>query len=281
MLNTVQLQISSFRVELEACYRRMYGNAHPEYPEILAWVGATALEIIANTDALYHDVEHTMMVTLVGQEIVRGKHIREGGVSPEDWLHVMVSLVCHDIGYVRGVCRQDRGMTCATGKGDETITLAPGSTDAALTPYHVDRGKLFVRERFHHHKVIDIERVLRNIEPTRFPVPAGEDPHDVEGYPGLVRAADLIGQLSDPRYLPKIPALFYEFEETGVNERLGYKHPGDLRRNYPRFYWNGVFPYVQEALRYLGVTQEGQQMRANLYANVFTVEHEEAAEKLD
>lgn len=36
-------------------------------------------------------------------------------------------------------------------------------------------------------------------------------------YPGLVQAADLIGQLSDPRYLKKISALFYEFQETGFN----------------------------------------------------------------
>src|SRR5215469_12457381 len=45
--------------------------------------------------------------TLVGQEILRGKHISEGGVTPRDWLHFIISLLCHDIGYVRGVCRGD------------------------------------------------------------------------------------------------------------------------------------------------------------------------------
>ena len=60
------------------------------------------MEIIANSDAPYHNAEHTMMVTLVGQEILRGKHIREGGVTPRDWLHFISSLLCHDIGYVRG-----------------------------------------------------------------------------------------------------------------------------------------------------------------------------------
>src|SRR6185436_76010 len=99
----------------------------------------------------------------------------------------------------------------------------------------------------------------RNIEHTRFPVPAADDERDL-GYPAVVRAADLIGQLSDPRYLSKIPALFYEFQETGVAARLGYQHPGDLRRNYPRFYWSGVFPFVQEALAALAVTQRGRQM---------------------
>ena len=68
-----------------------------------------SLERNADSDALYHDVEHILMVTLAGQEILLGKHIREGGITPDDWLHFMVSLLCHDIGYVRGVCVGDGG----------------------------------------------------------------------------------------------------------------------------------------------------------------------------
>ena len=44
--------------------------------------GHMALESIANSDALYHDVEHTIMVTLVGQEMLKGKHLREGRSDP-------------------------------------------------------------------------------------------------------------------------------------------------------------------------------------------------------
>jgi phosphoketolase len=79
--------------------------------------------------------------------------------------------------------------------------------------------------------------------------------------------------------LKKIGALFYEFEETGTNAVLGYKHPGDLRKNYPKFYWNGVFPYVKDALEYLTLTQQGKQVVANLYSNVFVVEHESAQDQ--
>ncbi len=247
-----------------------------DYAEIISWVGNMALENIANSNALYHNVEHTIFVTLVGQEILRGKHIREGGVSSEDWLHFIISLMCHDIGYVKGVCRQDRVAfrTYATGKDGTTVTLPLGATDASLTLYHVDRGKLFVEERFGGHKLIDAETIKANIELTRFPVPLDSDHQDTSNYPGLVRAADLIGQLSDPRYLQKIPALFYEFEETGVNKQLGYRHPEDLRLNYPKFYWNSVYPYITNALEYLKLTQEGKQILANLYAHVFEVEHE-------
>jgi len=274
MLNLTELQIDAFVEHLQDGYHRTYGGQEPEYPEIIAWAGSMALENIANSNALYHNVEHTILVTLVGQEMLRGKQIREGRVSSRDWLHLMVSLVCHDIGYVKGVCRGDHDAICSTGRDDETVTLAAGATDAALTPYHVDRGKLFVRERFDGHPLIDVALIQRNLETTRFPVPVDGDTRDNADYPGLIRAADLVGQLGDPRYLKKIPALFYEFAETGVNERLGYADSGELRRNYPRFYWKGVYPYIQQALGYLALTQQGQQVRANLFANVFMVEHD-------
>ena len=275
MFNYTELLINAFVQKVKENYRRTYGGYKADYAEILAWAGGMALENIANSDALYHNVEHTILVALVGQEVMRGKHIREGGVSCEDWLHYTISLFCHDIGYVKGVCRQDSkelGLY-ATGIDGKRVSLPSGATDASLTPYHVDRGKLFIQERFGGHRLIDAELIKCNIELTRFPVPSDEDHKDTFNYAGLVRAADLIGQLSDPRYLQKIGALFYEFEETGTNTALGYRNPGDLRENYPKFYWHSVYPYIREALSYLDLTQEGKQVIANLYANVFRVEH--------
>lgn len=68
--------------------------------------------------------------------------------------------------------------------------------------------------------------------------------------------------------------MFYEFEETGVNQNLGYKTPGELREKYPTFYRETVFPYIKDAIDYLRVTQEGQQIIANLFSNVFVIEQE-------
>ncbi|MEM9246000.1 MAG: Npun_R2479 family HD domain-containing metalloprotein [Cyanobacteria bacterium P01_F01_bin.153] len=274
MFNATEILIDAFVARVKDGYQRTYGGWKQEYEDILGWASGMALENIANSDALYHNVEHTILVTLVGQEVVRGKHIRDGGVSPEDWLHFIISLLCHDIGYVKGVCREDRNGLYATGEDGESVRLPLGASDAGLTPYHVDRAKLFVEERFGGNRLIDAEIIKRNIELTRFPVPKEEDHQDTSSYAGMVRASDLIGQLSDPRYLNKISALFYEFEETGMNKFLKYQTPGDLRKNYPRFYWNGVYPYVKDALQYLRLTQQGKQIIANLYSNVFVVEHE-------
>src|SRR5262245_26897129 len=194
MFNSNRILIHAFRRRLRNGYRAMYGRLKHDFEEILDWAGRMALETIANSDALYHNVEHTILVTLVGQQVLSGKHMKEGGVSSADWLHAVVSLLCHDIGYVKGVCRQDRperGLFAA-GTGAALVELPPGSTDAALAPHHVDRGKLFIRERFGGHGLLDAGVIGRNIELTRFPVPAAGDHREARDFPGLVRAADLI-----------------------------------------------------------------------------------------
>ncbi len=274
MIDPVKLQTDALIAEIKDNYHRTYGDLHADYPSIAAWAAGMALEIIGNGDALYHTVEHTVMVTLVGLDIIRGKHLRSGGVTPRNWLDFVVSLLCHDIGYVRGLCAGDQDGRYATGKGDETIALGIGVTDASMAPYHIDRGKLFVKQRFSGTPVLDELTICYNIERTRFPVPHDSDHKATDDPPGLVRAADLIGQLADPRYINKLPALYYEFEELGQNAMLGYACPDDLARGYPRFFWQVVSPYITDGLRYLRATQRGRQWIANLYANVFMVEHD-------
>jgi hypothetical protein len=186
----------------------------------------------------------------------------------------MISLLCHDIGYVRGVCRGDRDGHYVSGEDGQLVPISAGATDASLTPYHVARSKLFVRERFGVSLThIDTQEIEANIEHTRFPVPENEQHISTADYPGLLRAADLIGQLADIGYLRKTSALFAEFRETGECERRGYQTPDDLRAGYPAFFWKMVRPYIGDALRYLRVTQEGKQWIANLYAHVFSEEH--------
>jgi hypothetical protein len=273
MFNSTQLVIDAFIDGLKQSYTRTYGLLEPEYPHIIGFCARIALENIASSDAPYHDVQHTILVTDVGQEILRGKHILEGGVTPRDWLHFVVSLLCHDIGYVRGVCAGDGDGRYVINPQGDTVTVPPGSTDAAMTPAHVTRGKMFVRERFGKVTTLDADVIMANIEHTRFPVPEGDEYADSHSYPGLVRASDLIGQLADINYVRKVGALWREFEETGANARLGYKNADDLRRAYPQFFWKVVTPYIGHGLRYLRVTQEGKQWTANLFAHVFAEEH--------
>ena len=278
MINWQEITIDLFVEQLITAYQRTYGNLNKDFGLIVAWCGRLALENIANSDALFHDVDHTIMVSLAGQAIIEGKHLREGGVTPHDWMHYMIAVMCHDIGYVKGVCRNDTSDHFATGVGDETVYISPEGTDIMLAPYHVDRSKLFVKERFGTGLLnltdqLDADLIASYIEITRFPSPPDEKYKETKDYGGLVRAADFIGQLGDPDYLRKAPALFYEFHELGLNEQLGYKSPNDLRKNYASFYWNSVDAYIQDALVYLRLTESGKQWIANMHSHVFDSEH--------
>ena len=88
-----------------------------------------------------------------------------------------------------------------------------------------------------------------------------------------MRAAVLIDQLANPDGLRKQTALFRELAETGAAERLGLENPADLGDRFVGYFWERVEPLVGDALRYLALTWEGRQYTANLYAQVFTVEH--------
>ena len=250
----------------------------PDYGVLLSDLAAQVLDQLSASTALYHNVEHTILVCLVGQEILHGKQQQEGNVTCEDWLNFMVSLLCHDIGYVSGVCRQDNlparryiRERPAPGCFPTWVTLPPGATDASLAPYHVGRSQLFVRENFSQYGCLDLTAIEQNIRFTQFPVPTESDYQVTDHYPGLARAADLIGQLSDPHYLQKTVALYYEFEELGMNQTLGYRSPEDLKLGFPKFYREQVYPYIQPALAHLRVTALGQQIIENLQNNVMAV----------
>jgi hypothetical protein len=253
-------------------FRRTFGSSHKEYAERLDLIARVALECLGKSDALYHDIEHTFLVTLVGRDILRGRMLTER-LEPDDYAHVIVACLLHDIGYVRGILRGDGDNRFVINASGETVTLPRGSSDAALAPYHVDRSKMFVAERLGRSPIIDADRAAQAIEFTRFPACHDHEdgPNFLEGR--LVQGADLIGQLGDPLYVKKANALYYEFEEIGLNRQLGFSSPADLVERYPDFFWSSVSTHIEETIRYLNVTTSGRQWIANLHSHVFCAEH--------
>jgi hypothetical protein len=245
-----------------------FGASHARLAEVVPFAARMALECIGNSDALYHNVEHTMLVTLAGHYIFKGRALLRPS-TPTDYSNFIVACLTHDIGYVRGIIKGDEeGSYIIVDGTGRKISLPRGSSDAALAPYHVERSKLFVLDRLSAVEELDGARIARAIECTRFPY-SDEKEIDEEG--SLLRAADLIGQLGDPHYLRKANALYHEFEEIGLNKQFGYESPADLFDKYPQFYWNSVFPH-QAGIRYLNVTSRGRQWIAGLYSNVFRAE---------
>ncbi|MGA2817905.1 MAG: metal-dependent phosphohydrolase [Xanthobacteraceae bacterium] len=270
MITVPELAAEALGSFLSSHLSRRFGSTQAGLTELIPSVARLALECIGNSDALYHNVEHTMLVTLVGYDIMKGRSLLMP-TSADDYAHVIVACLLHDIGYVRGVLMGDSEDGYVVDAKGGKANLQRGSSDAALTPYHVERSKLFALDRLSKMDLIDATRVARAIEFTRFPSVIEPDGQNAEEG-SLVRAADLIGQLGDPHYLRKANALYYEFEEVGMNKQLGYGSPADLTDLYPQFYYNSVSPHIQTAIRYLNVTSSGRQWIASLYSNVFRAE---------
>jgi hypothetical protein len=273
MITIPELAAESLGSFLAADVRARFGSSHARVAELVPFAAKLALECIGNSDALYHNVEHTMLVTLAGHDIFKGRALLMAS-TPLDYAHFIVACLTHDIGFVRGVIRGDGDDGYVADGAGHTIRLPRGSSDAALAPYHVDRSKLFVLDRIESIDEFDALRIARAIEYTRFPYSESSNDNLVEEEGALLRAADLIGQLGDPHYLRKANALFHEFAEIGLNKTLGYDSPADLVYKYPQFYWNSVSPHIQMAIRYLNVTSSGRRWIASLQSNVFRAERE-------
>jgi hypothetical protein len=254
----------------EIRYIEIYPHDRLGYGVLLNNTAAFTLGVISQSNAAYHNLDHTVLATLTAQELLVGKCLEGEVISTEDWIHYLLALLCHDIGFIRGACRHDQLHVCnySTGIDDQMVRFDCRHTDACLSPYHVDRSKRFVAEQFQNNPLLDIDRIQQFIEFTRFPVPQNIFCQDTVCYGGMTRAADLIGQLSDPNYLDKLPDLFAEFEETGFNQVVGYQNPDDMRRAYPGFYYNVVLPYIEPSFVYLVSHSQGQFILDQLHRNV-------------
>jgi hypothetical protein len=73
-------------------------------------------------------------------------------------------------------------------------------------------------------------------------------------------------------YARKANALYYEFEETGMNRQLEYSSPADIIEKYPAFFWNSVSMHLDDGIKYLNMTASGRQWIANLHHHILCAE---------
>ena len=275
MITIPELVAQALGTFLASETKSRFGASHARLAEFLPYAARLTLECIGNSDALYHNVEHTLLVTLAGHDILMGRAVLRP-TTPDDYANFILACLTHDIGYVRGTVQGDDGDSYVADLSGRTIRLPRGSSDAALAPYHVDRSKLFVFER------LDTARRSR-CEPDR----QGDRVYAISLCRFIVkRRTDRRRRAAAARRRPhraaRRPQLPEEsrmpcstnFEEVGMNKALGYETPADVVYKYPQFYWNNVAPQIHTAIRYLNVTSSGRQWIANLHSNVFRAERE-------
>ena len=166
MMTLPELAADALEELLGSFMRHVYGSSQA-YRELVLAAARIALECIGNSDALYHNVEHTLLVTLAGHDILRGRALH-AHITVTDYAHVIIACLTHDIGYVRGLLKEDDADGFVIDASGRKVTLPRGSSDASLMPYHVDRSKLYVIERIEGIAQLDELRIAHAIEGTRF-----------------------------------------------------------------------------------------------------------------
>src|SRR6185437_13391790 len=71
-----------------------FGASNARLSELLPFAARLALECIGNSDALYHDVEHTMLVTLAGHDILIGRALSRP-TTAEDYANFILACLIH------------------------------------------------------------------------------------------------------------------------------------------------------------------------------------------
>lgn len=271
MFRPTAIVIDAFVDRVLDTYDRLFPYADPSHRQTLLQVARMSLSRTARSNAPYHDLDHTIMVTQVGQDILRGRLVRDGDVDSLDWVQFVASLLCFAIGFTRNACPGDEGDLCVIDEQGNTATIPRTQSNGALWPYFAERGKVFVRHYFRNHLLVDSDRLAANIEYSRFP-PLADRNLETDTEPGLLRAAHIIGAIADPDFMLKMKPLFIELQEAGIARQLGFATSAEMIRGYSQLFWTVLHPLIGEGMDLLTYTAEGRVWLANLHAHVLRTE---------
>jgi hypothetical protein len=271
MFRPSDIIIDAFIARLRTSYTQIYGEGEAHHCETIAQVARMALARMALSDALYHNLDHTLLVTMVGHDILRGQIVRDGTVSSGEWVNFVCSLLCFATGFYRYACPGDDREHCVIDEKCNTIEVPRGVTNGWLWPYFTDRSKIFVRHHYTDNPVLDVDSMTANIEYARFPPPVKLHP-ETATYPGLLRASHIIGAVADPNFMLKMPALVQELEESGMAKLLGFRTAAEFQIHYPELFWETLHPLIRDALELLNYTGQGREWIANMHSHLLAEE---------
>lgn len=167
----------------------------------------------------YHDLRHTMDVTMCALRIAHGMYVAGEPLADDDITIVATSALTHDIGYAKQV-------------GDEE------GTGAKYTKTHVDRGIQFMRGYIEEKNWPSawmplIETSLLCTNPALVFSEIGFVDNHAKKLGMLVGTGDLVGQMADRSYLEKLLFLYFEFKEANMGD---FKSTVDMLRRTGDFY---------------------------------------------
>ena len=150
----------------------------------------------------YHNIEHTLSVTLAAARLVHGAYHEGYRFSSKEVLLCLLGAIFHDVGLI------------------QTEDDKEGS-GAKYTVGHEERSIDFMRdylakEAFSPQDLMDCTHIIMCTITgmSTKEIPFRSDAIKMLGH--MVGSADLLAQMADRNYLEKILLLFKEFEEAGI-----------------------------------------------------------------
>ena len=192
----------------------------------------------ARCDTEYHDLQHSLEVTLAMARLLHGYERSRGDGPPIGERLFQLGVICalyHDIGYIR--------------RANDTRH----ATGAEYTPIHVSRGGRFLKDylpRIGMAEFADDAGAILHFTGYETPVAQIRTSQPIFRLVGsLLGSADIIAQMADRCYLEKCrDRLYPEFVAGGINvrrteaggEEVVFASAEDLLRKTPGFYKNAT-----------------------------------------
>ena len=108
---------------------------------------------------IYSATEDTFSIWQRAPPPSRPCRVSRGRKSIPPYCNFIVACLFHDIGCVRGIVKGDDASCFVADASGRKVSLPRGASDAALTPYHVERSKLFVLDRLAEVEELDAKRI--------------------------------------------------------------------------------------------------------------------------
>lgn len=177
----------------------------------------------------YHDLDHTMAVTLAVTRLLHGAAESGCPLTEKDFDMGMISALMHDTGYIQRV--EDKEGTGAK----YTLTHIGRSIDFIETYFRDDTR--YGNEIETYKAILACTGVFLKVREIRFPSANSAILGKILG------TGDLLGQMSDRLYLEKLHHLYHEFEEGGVT---AFSSPLDLLDKTRGFYQTVLARFAED-----------------------------------
>jgi hypothetical protein len=232
----------------------------------VAGIFAGDLACFQAMDTPYHDFQHTLQTTLVWAQIAANyqRQAQRMLLSREFFQIGLVAMLLHDVGYLKE-------------EDDEH------GTGAKFTYVHERRScelaHIWLQSKGWNQKDIFAVQHIISCTGPRAAMDTIPFHHRLERIMGqMVCTADYLGQLADPNYLEKIPALFQEFEESdnyrGIPPALRpFSNIQSLYRGTEQFWHQHVLPRLNGECNGLYHLLSRNTMRGPQSAYLAAIEH--------